>query len=1233
MGQVLDLDTGNISNDPSNTRSIMVTKVVNGTNVDSSSYAQKLSPMPFTKATLRKLDVDVPNYINYDIWLSLASFHKEKYGLKKVTLVKDLDTQKKQFVLNTSGNLLFAGKGGSSRVDDEGFTKVKKKRSGCNNGGTKNFKLISVKPKTTFLHKENQPTAEVSHKITLSIGKKNVSTSGNSLKKESKMTVLTYGNHIVSLSNSFDALNDERKCVLVFDDGKPLEKVDYSSDHDSDDEVAYVDNKMANILAAKTLGVGYERLGLGYLFTNDITRALSTMTNINIVEIKEKENNVYAISLRFRLLKQHGYNVSQDFIKRFKDSKGDFIRFLKTDLKGLINLYEASYLDFEGEMDLHEAKLIAIEYLPDFKGQEYGAHELDANILMLELAALDFNMVQSELKTDLQELSKWWKNIGLASKLSFIMDRLMKCFFWTVGVVFEPQYYSCRGGISKVRVLITVIDDIYDVYGSLDELKIFTDVVKGFAVLNHIVLSVKDKLTYLEHPIPIAPVLAPRQVLPQDVLAAHATWVKASKELNRNFFKPLELFIRANMKAVMSLILVSLSKEYDGFVQNYNMHGMGKTVNELHAMLKLHEQTLPKKDDALVLHAIRAWKGKTEIAYAPAYAPKPKIHPPPKKDNPAKDVIYYQCGEEGHWQRNCLEYLAELMKKKKLSQGYSTSSITYKELYDSMKQTRAQTKEQIDSLIAQLNNKTFKNDDLKAQKFSKDFLNTSESSNDDFHVVSMRQEPIVFNQDPSENSSQSPPQIDHHCCSGCGNSLDGIFCQRCTSKSCGKDENSFAYDSTPNLVKDSPNVFNPPSQPPMYSNEFCGDDAHYSYDCPLQVLFIYDPEPCYNQDFNFPQNFQSFQQQYPCCENCGDPYETFQSWLQQQKDQGCQKIPLCYDDEDDEESSIPLRDIIIFELPSCIEIIPVVSTKDSLIMGDEHLDTIPEKESDEFIKSSVENLVPNPSKSEDERECNVPACDDFTTFSNLLFDADDDFSSKSLLNQDSSIISSSKIDSLLVEFAGELILLNSIPPGINEADCDPKEEIRLIEKLLYDNSSPRLPKEFIYENSDVAIESFSPSPILVEDSDSLMEEIDLFLTLDDSMPPGIEDDDYDSEGDILILEELLSNDSLSLTENESFHFDIPSSPRPPAKPPDDDEIKPNSGCLTVKVVGDIYEHYVHMPRLLPNQPTLASNQEKSPHLLSHPGFKAFQLSSESPMMIYGGNIPILDVLFLYFYPP
>nr|GEU72064.1 hypothetical protein [Tanacetum cinerariifolium] len=95
------------------------------------------------------------------------------------------------------------------------------------------------------------------------------------------------------------------------------------------------------------------------------------------------------------------------------------------------------------------------------------------------------------------------------------------------------------------------------------------------------------------------------------------------------------------------------------------------------------------------------------------------------------------------------------------------------------------------------------------------------------------------------------------------------------------------------------------------------------------------------------------------------------------------------------------------------------------------------------------------------------------------------------------------------------------------------------------------------------------------------------------MPPSIKKDDYDSERDILISEELLSNDSLSLPENESFYFDIPLFSRPPTKPPD----------------------------------------EKSPDLLSHLGHEAFQPSAECPMMIHGKNTPILDVPLCHFYPP
>nr|GEZ11315.1 hypothetical protein [Tanacetum cinerariifolium] len=199
---------------------------------------------------------------------------------------------------------------------------------------------------------------------------------------------------------------------------------------------------------------------------------------------------------------------------------------------------------------------------------------------------------------------------------------------------------------------------------------------------------------------------------------------------------------------------------------------------------------------------------------------------------------------------------------------------------------------------------------------------------------------------------------------------------------------------------------------------------------------------------------------------------------------------------------------------------------------------------------------------------------------------------ESMRTHDSSLLISSKIDSLLDEFAGELTLLKLILSGIDEADCDFEEDIRLIERLLYENSSPQ---------------------------------IDLSCISDYPMPPGIEDEDYDSERDILILKDLPSNDTLSIPKIESFHFDIPSFSRPPTKRPDG-----NTGILNIKMMGDISDQKAFMHKL---RITLVSHQEKSPDLLSHRDLKAFQPSATCPMMIHGKNIPILDVLLFHFYPP
>ncbi|GKC70006.1 hypothetical protein Tco_1115889 [Tanacetum coccineum] len=210
-------------------------------------------------------------------------------------------------------------------------------------------------------------------------------------------------------------------------------------------------------------------------------------------------------------------------------------------------------------------------------------------------------------------------------------------------------------------------------------------------------------------------------------------------------------------------------------------------------------------------------------------------------------------------------------------------------------------------------------------------------------------------------------------------------------------------------------------------------------------------------------------------------------------------------------------------------------------MGDEHLSTILEMESDKLIKSSVENLVPIPSESKGISNdiYDVLSCD------NDHFDAEFRLIN-SLLSRDISI-TSPKIDFLPEEFAGELDLIDPILLGIDEDDFDEEEgeididilqiedEI-LCEKLLNVNLLiDKIEALNLTPSSPFVLEYPSSSPIPVVDSEFLIEEVDTFLVSEDSIPPGIESY-FDSEGDIIFLNDLLNDDPIP--EYEHFTFDI-----------------------------------------------------------------------------------------------
>nr|GEZ69735.1 hypothetical protein [Tanacetum cinerariifolium] len=258
-----------------------------------------------------------------------------------------------------------------------------------------------------------------------------------------------------------------------------------------------------------------------------------------------------------------------------------------------------------------------------------------------------------------------------------------------------------------------------------------------------------------------------------------------------------------------------------------------------------------------------------------------------------------------------------------------------------------------------------------------DFQDTSEPSNDNTNVVNAPQDPFVVKQDPGKNSSQSPPHINHHCCYGCGDSLEDIFCQQCTCESCGKgahygyncpskvptipnskpcnnqnidelpqtlpsfdptcysgDENSFTYDSESNLVDDSPNVLS------------------LAWKTILEIEHAFEEKHCQPEDI-----LELFRRLHNDVQNIHEElavYINTPSW---------DRPTICYNDDDDEDCTITITPILSTEEPD-----------NSLSIGDEHLDTIPVMESDEVIKSSVENLVSIPSESEGipDNMCDVP---------------------------------------------------------------------------------------------------------------------------------------------------------------------------------------------------------------------------------------------------------------------
>nr|GEX37797.1 hypothetical protein [Tanacetum cinerariifolium] len=251
--------------------------------------------------------------------------------------------------------------------------------------------------------------------------------------------------------------------------------------------------------------------------------------------------------------------------------------------------------------------------------------------------------------------------------------------------------------------------------------------------------------------------------------------------------------------------------------------------------------------------------------------------------------------------------------------------------------------------------------------------------------------------------------------------------------------------------------------------------------------------------------------------------------------------PIIFYD-DDEDYSIQYREYLEKFPDAVTTVLPTEEPEYSLSMGYEHLNTTPETESDEIIKSGVEKLVPIPREnevtSEDKNECDVTDFEDSSTFD--------------VCEDHSEILSDSNNDDI-------------------SSDDDAFEDIEYVEASLPDSELVSLEEENERLTS-VIMKNISDDST----NDPLMEEVDLFLASDNLIPLGIENFYYDSEGDIYFIEELLVDDFIPLPKNKLSDFDHnnPLFPRPPLEPSDVEfDFEPNSGEVILAVINNINELY------------------------------------------------------------
>uniref|UniRef100_J3LPZ0 Terpene synthase n=1 Tax=Oryza brachyantha TaxID=4533 RepID=J3LPZ0_ORYBR len=248
-----------------------------------------------------------------------------------------------------------------------------------------------------------------------------------------------------------------------------------------------------------------QRLGVSYHFKEIIDSFLESLASVRF-----ENDDFHAISLQFRLLRQERHYMPCDLFKEFIDGEGNLNATLCSDTRALLALYEAAHLGTPDEQILKEAQIQTTNLLreitadhiekplsnkvrhaletPTFRRMKrlearlyiplYQEDKEECNETILELAKLDFYLLQRLHQEEVKEICEWYHGLESPCELFYARHRPAESYFWALGVYYEPQHSEARKLLAKFIATITPYDDTFDNYGIWEELQPFADVMQ-----------------------------------------------------------------------------------------------------------------------------------------------------------------------------------------------------------------------------------------------------------------------------------------------------------------------------------------------------------------------------------------------------------------------------------------------------------------------------------------------------------------------------------------------------------------------------------------------------------------------------------------------------------------------------------------------------------------------------------------------------------------------------------